>query len=115
VRDLVLSRYPDPVNGRFVLCGDWNDTRTSKTVVTLTKGGSTPLGVVLPAADSHGETWTHFFRRDDSYSRIDYLLVSAALAPFVAGNQATVYDRAGVREASDHRPVVVRLQLEAEQ
>lgn len=109
VRDLVLSRYPDPSKGRFVICGDWNDTRGSRPVRAMQKRGDTILGEVLPAADSHGETWTHFWRREETYSRIDYLLVSPALRPFVVGGKAKIGDGSGVNEASDHRPVMMQL------
>ena len=81
VRDVVLARYPDPAQGRFLICGDWNDTRNSKPVRALTKRGDRELGVILPAADPRGETWTHFYRKEDTYSRIDYFLVSPALQP----------------------------------
>ena len=111
VRDLVLARYPDPTKGRFVICGDWNDTRGSRTVRALQKRGDVSLGEILPAADSHGETWTHFWRREETYSRIDYLLVSPALKSFVASGHARVWDGPGVTEASDHRPVVMQLNL----
>jgi endonuclease/exonuclease/phosphatase family metal-dependent hydrolase len=111
VRDLVLSRYPDPAQGRFLFCGDWNDTRGSKTVHALLRRGDKGLGELLRATDAHGETWTHFYRREDTYSRIDYLLVSPALLPFVTGGRATIWDGPGVSEASDHRPVFLQLQL----
>jgi len=112
VRDLVLARYPDPAKGRFLVCGDWNDTRASKPVTALTKRGDTLLGPILAAADSHGEAWTHFYRKEDSYSRIDYVLVSPALLPLVQEGRAVIYDGPGVSLASDHRPVVVRLGVE---
>jgi endonuclease/exonuclease/phosphatase family metal-dependent hydrolase len=111
VRDLVLARFPDPTAANFVVCGDWNDTRDSKPVKTLLKRGQTKLGEVLNAADSRGETWTHHYNREDSYSRIDYILVSPALLPAVADGVAHVYDGPGVLQASDHRPVFVRLNL----
>src|SRR5205823_2821504 len=111
VRDLILSRYPDPAKGRFVVCGDWNDTRGSRPVRAMQKRGETILGEILPAADTHGETWTHFWRREDTYSRIDYLLVSPALRPLVAEGKAQVWDGPGVGEASDHRPVVMQLNV----
>ena len=112
VRDLVLARYPDPARAKFLICGDWNDTRDSRPVRALQKRGDLALGEILRAADSRGETWTHFYHREDSFSRIDYFLVSAALKPFVAGGQAAVWDGPGTREGSDHRPVVLKLNLD---
>lgn len=113
VRDLILSRYPDPAKGRFVVCGDWNDTRGSRPVRAMQKRGETNLGGVLPATDSHSETWTHFWRREETYSRIDYILVSPALQSFVAEGKAKIWDGPGVGEASDHRPVVMTLNVVA--
>lgn len=111
VRDLVLSRYPDPRKGRFIICGDWNDTRGTRPVKALQKRGDTEVGEILRATDSRGETWTHHYRKEDSYSRIDYLLVSPALKPLVGNGRATVWDGPGVADASDHRPVFLSLKL----
>lgn len=111
VRDLVLSRYPDPAKSRFIICGDWNDTRGTRPVRALQKRGERVIGEILPAVDSHGETWTQFWRREDIYSRIDYVLVSPALQASVADGRARIWDGPGVEEASDHRPVVMQLKL----
>jgi endonuclease/exonuclease/phosphatase family metal-dependent hydrolase len=110
VRDLVLARFPDPAKAKFMVCGDWNDTRNNKPVKTLLKRGGTELGTILTAADSRGEVWTHFYRAANTYSQIDYLLVSAGLKPFVSGD-AMIYDGASVLDGSDHRPVMARLNL----
>jgi len=112
VRDLVLSRYPDPARARFIVCGDWNDTRGSRPVRAMQKRGDTIVGNILPATDSRGEGWTHFFRREETYSRIDYLMVSPALKPLVAGGVARIWDGPGTSEASDHRAVYLQLQVE---
>lgn len=112
VRDLVLSRYPDPVNGKFIICGDWNDTRGSRPVRAMQKRGDTVIGEILPAVDSRGEGWTHFFRREEIHSRIDYLLVSPALKPLVTGDTARIWDGPGTTEASDHRAIYLQLKLE---
>jgi len=112
VRDLVLARFPDPKQAKFIVCGDWNDTRRSKPVRSLLKRGGTELGELLRAYDSRGETWTHFYRAEESYTRIDYLLASPGLLPFVGSKgTAKIHDGPGVREASDHRPVYVELKL----
>lgn len=111
VRDLVLARFPDPATAKFLVCGDWNDTRGTRPVRALQRRGETVIGELLFAADSRGETWTHYFRREDLYSRIDYLLVSPGLKAFVAGGRAQVFDGPGTLEASDHRPVWTELTL----
>ncbi len=83
VRDLVLAAFPDPARGRFLICGDWNDTRGSRAVRALEKRGRLELGNILTALDSHGDSWTHFYHHEDSYSRIDYVLVSACRTPAI--------------------------------
>lgn len=113
VRDLVLTRFPDPTQAMFIIAGDWNDTRTSRPVRALQKRGNTVIGELLRAADSRGDTWTHAFRREDSYSRIDYLLVSPALLPWVEPKGAArIYDGPGSRAASDHRAISAQLNLQ---
>jgi endonuclease/exonuclease/phosphatase family metal-dependent hydrolase len=111
VRDLVLARFPDPTRAKFVICGDWNDTRGTRPVRALQKRGDTEVGEILRAGDSRGEAWTHFYRKEDSYSRLDYILVSAALKPFVTGGKARIWDGAGAGEGSDHRAVYTELKL----
>jgi len=113
VRDLVLARFPTPAKAMFMICGDWNDTRNSKPVKALQKRGETVLGELVWAADSRGENWTHRFRKEDTYSRIDYFLASPPLKSFIRNGRGQVYDGPGVNEASDHRPVMVTLNLNA--
>jgi len=111
VRDRVLKKFPVPGQGAYLVLGDCNDTRTSLALTHLQKRGRTVVASLLPAADSRGERWTHAFRREESYSRADYILVSPGLRPKVAGAAARIYDGDGVSQASDHRPVVVTLEL----
>jgi endonuclease/exonuclease/phosphatase family metal-dependent hydrolase len=113
VRDLILRRFPDPMAAKFLVCGDWNDTRGTRPVRALQKRGETVIGELLPAVDSRGEAWTHYFRREDLYSRIDYLMVSPGLKPFVVEGNAKIHDGPGVDIASDHRPVMAELKLKA--
>ncbi len=112
VRDRVLQRFPAPAEARFIILGDCNDGRTSKAVGFLEKRGKTKIAKLLPAADSRGELWTHAYRREESYSRVDQILVSSGLFPWVQGATAHIFDGDGVREASDHRPVIVTLAFE---
>ncbi|ACB76064.1 endonuclease/exonuclease/phosphatase family protein [Opitutus terrae] len=109
IRDVVLARMGDPGNARFVILGDFNDDKASKPVQRLLQRGSVRIASLLPVSDSRGDTWTYHYRRRDSYTRVDHILVSPALAPAVAQHRAWIADLDGVNEASDHRPVVVKL------
>lgn len=112
VRDRVRERFPDEeaATARFLILGDFNDHPRSRAVAALTRIGETrTLAGLLPAADSRGHAWTHHFKRDDTYSRVDHVLVSPALASAVTGGGARIHDGEAVVEASDHRPIVVRL------
>lgn len=111
VRDRVLARVHDPAKGRFLILGDCNDVKASKALQRLQTRGKMSIAHLLPSADSRGETWTHSYRKEDSYSRVDHILVSSALRPVVQGGVARIYDGPGVGEASDHRPVMVTLEL----
>jgi endonuclease/exonuclease/phosphatase family metal-dependent hydrolase len=111
IRDRVLKRFPNPAVARFVVLGDCNDSRTSRALAFLQKRGKTEIAILLPAADSRGETWTHSYRKEDSYSRVDQILVSPGLIDGVKDRRARIHDGPDVREASDHRPVSMVLEL----
>jgi endonuclease/exonuclease/phosphatase family metal-dependent hydrolase len=110
IRDFVLRRFPNPAAAHFLILGDCNDTKASKPLRLLTKRGDTTVSELLDAADSSGETWTYYYRKDDTYSRVDYILQSPGLVSAARG-EGRIYDGPGVREASDHRPVSVRLDV----
>ena len=111
IRDRILKRFPTPETARFLVLGDCNDGRTSRALAFLQKRGKTAISMLLPVADSRGETWTHSYRKEDTYSRVDHILVSRRLSNTVKDGAARIYDGDGVREASDHRPVFVVLNL----
>lgn len=113
IRDRILRRFPAPTTARFVVLGDCNDHRTSRTLAFLQRRGRTEIAVLLAAADSRGEVWSHAFRREETYSRVDHILVSPGLRPSVVAGAARIYDGPGVGAASDHRPIVVVLDFAA--
>lgn len=113
IRDRILEAFPDPGAVRFVVMGDFNDGPASRPVRAIAARGARVIAELLPVADSRGETWTHRYRRDDSYTRVDHVLVSPepGLRRAVKGDAARIYDGPGVGEASDHRPVIVTLEF----
>jgi endonuclease/exonuclease/phosphatase family metal-dependent hydrolase len=112
IRERILQRFPARGGEQFLILGDCNDGRRSKVAGFLQKRGHTVVSVLLPAADSRGEIWTHAYQREESYSRVDLIFISPELLPTVTGGAARIYDGPGTRDASDHRPVVVVLNLE---
>ena len=85
------------------------DVGLFRAAAALQRRGRTEIATLVPAADSRGEVWTHAYRRDESYSRVDLILISAGLLPRLPGREAGIHDGPGVRAASDHRPVYVDL------
>lgn len=104
VRDAVLRKFPAPDVARFVILGDCNDSKTSKALAHLLKRGKTEVATLLPAVDSRGDTWTHDYRHEETYTRVDHILISSGLRGAIQGG-ARIFDGEGVRIASDHRPV----------
>jgi endonuclease/exonuclease/phosphatase family metal-dependent hydrolase len=111
IRDRVLKEFPAPTAARFLIIGDCNDSKASKALERLQERGKTGVAELLPAADLRGETWTYAYRREETYARVDHILVSPGLRAAVEGGAARIFDGNGVREASDHRPVTVTLTL----
>lgn len=111
VRDCILREFPSPGANAFVLLGDCNDVPKSKPIAALLHRGKTKLFEIVPATDSRGETWTEWYRREDSYSRIDYAMISPGIASAVVGGAARIGDGPETLIASDHRPVEVTLDL----
>jgi endonuclease/exonuclease/phosphatase family metal-dependent hydrolase len=110
VRDRVLKIFPSPAAAKFLILGDANAGRADRPLRALQTRGQTAIAEWLPAADSRGEVWSYFYAKADTYDRVDHILASPALRPAVVTTR--IEDGPGVKEASDHRPVVVTLRAE---
>ena len=115
VRECVLKDFPEPSDARFLILGDCNDGAASKPLHALVQKGKNTMAEILPAVDSHGEGWTHFYKKEQTYSTVDHVLVSAKLKPAVMGGSAKIGDGPETAAASDHRPVLVTLNLVADE
>ncbi len=117
LRDLVLARHKDTANELFLIVGDFNDTKKSRPLRAFQARGKTPLAVLLEAGDQRGERWTHYYRQTDAYDRVDHVLASAALLQRLlpsgvgAAYPVRIADGPATARASDHRPLVVELDL----
>jgi len=110
--DAILAVSP---NANIVVCGDFNDTRDSETLRTLVGRGKPALTDTRPFernGDTRGTdrfrtvTWTHFYGKEDTYSRIDYVLLSKGMSREWKSEGSYVLAAPNWGLASDHRPVV---------
>lgn len=113
----------------LVVAGDLNDTKDSR-AIKIVRGstrGNRALIDVRPA-ERNGDpgtpprpgyappniAWTYFYEKEDTYSRIDYLLVSRGMASALVAPQTFVLAKTGWGLASDHRPLKATFQVPAE-
>ena len=101
-RERILDLYPDPSQSRFMVVGDLNDGPNSSAVRRFLARGELTIAEPLDLRDSHGLEWTHYFVKDASYSRIDYMLFSPALLR-ASGPTGAIVSRPDYYEGSDHR------------
>ena len=106
-------------NAKLIVLGDFNDTRDSNSTKEIVGGGRFRLVDTRPA-ERNGDnapaknawfgprdiTWTHYYGKEDTYSRIDYILLSPAMARAWDKSNTYVLTQPNWGLASDHRPIV---------
>ncbi len=103
----------DPASN-LLLFGDFNDTKNSPTIRTLLgRRGSPEALEALSLSDRLGDQWTYHRAETDEYSRIDYVMVNRSLRPLVTKKGTGIHRSPRWNEASDHRPLVVRIKIPA--
>ncbi len=95
---------------KLLVFGDMNDTQGS-TAIRILRGPKNKKLHAINMYDKHGTKWTHYWKREDLYSRIDYVFVSAALLPHINKNASYILDLIPNDPASDHRPLVTIIEL----
>ena len=101
--------FASDADALLVAYGDFNDSTQSLSTRMICGTYRTP-GYLSPilVKDSRGETWTHRYAVEDSYSRIDFVTVSQALKRHVKRSGSRIIDDPLWEAASDHRALVVR-------
>jgi len=94
----------------LLVFGDFNDTKEQSTIQEISGPSGSPQRITpLRLADSHGDRWTHYWKVNDVYARIDFLFTNRALAPWVVPDRSGVHRSPLWNKASDHRPIFVTL------
>ncbi|HMJ65172.1 MAG TPA: endonuclease/exonuclease/phosphatase family protein [Candidatus Binatia bacterium] len=117
LREKIDAQLNGNRNVNLVVLGDLNDVRDSKS----TRGviGRRPALIDTRPAERNGDnlpnpisrydprniTWTHFYGKEDTYSRVDYILLSPAMAREWVKEETYVFTASNWGLASDHRPI----------
>lgn len=101
--DDILASDP---NTNLLLFGDLNDTKNEHPIKELIGAAGSPFRMRdLFLTDRQGLRWTHFWSAADTYSRIDYLLVSNGLWPEIVMGRSGISNARNWYQASDHRAI----------
>ena len=120
--DARLAREPD---AKLIVLGDFNDARipppsgrssgaASGSCLTRAPPSATATRArgEPPYYEPRDVAWTYFYGKDDTYSRIDYILLSPALKRNWLANETYIPFIPNWGIGSDHRPVVAGFSVE---
>jgi endonuclease/exonuclease/phosphatase family metal-dependent hydrolase len=124
LRSLVDARLAAEPEAKLIVLGDFNDEKDSATLRELIGRGKRKLFDLRPA-ERNGDTaapeppyfeprnvaWTYFYGKSDTYSRIDYLLVSQSLAKHLVREETYIPTIPNWGMGSDHRPVMATFSI----
>jgi len=119
LRQIVDEHLKGDPEARLIVLGDLNDARNSSSTKTIIGRGRMHLTDTRPAErngdnptdiNAHIPTrnvvWTHYYGYEDSYSRIDYILISPALLHRWLPAETYIPTIPNWGIGSDHRPIV---------
>jgi endonuclease/exonuclease/phosphatase family metal-dependent hydrolase len=119
LRDIIDARLKRNPTLNLIVLGDFNDVKDSKSTRAILGRGKTALLDTRPAERNGDDqpnpnprfeprniTWTHYYGKEDTYSRIDYVLVSPGMAKEWLKQETYVLSLPNWGVASDHRPIV---------
>ena len=105
IRNYIRQNYPPETNPMHLVLGDFNDFKNSAAIRRFQRVNKTTLNYILPCKDTMGYFWTHYYKKQDSYDRIDYIFTSPAMREHTIEGSARVADQLRCLEGSDHRMI----------
>jgi len=111
-RDRIIERTFGMGVTDFMIAGDFNDHPESAPLKRFYQRGNQKIGSLVPAYDSRGERWTHYYRREVVYSLVDGFIASETLFPQVENQRGQIVDSPNVLQGSDHRMVYLDLTMQ---
>ena len=124
LRGIIDARLMQDSNAKLVVLGDFNDEKDSAVLKQIIGHGKAKLFDPRPAErngdnspveppyfEPRNVAWTYFYGKSDTYSRIDYVLLSPALKKFWRAEETFIPSIPNWGVGSDHRPIVAGFTL----
>lgn len=105
IRDYIRSKYPPYKDPHYLVLGDFNDHRNSAPLRRFLQVNNSELTKMIQCRDNQGHFWTHYWDKQDSYSRFDYILASPFLYKKLVSESAKIGGFHLCLLGSDHRIV----------
>ena len=119
LRGIVDQHFKADPGARLIVLGDFNDVKDSDAVREIIGRGRFKLtdtrpaeqnGDIAPAGNSNFDprniAWTEYYGKEDVYTRMDFILLSPALAHDWLRNESYVLALPNWGVGSDHRPII---------
>ena len=119
LREKIDADFAANPKANLIVLGDFNDTKDSRSTKTIIGKGKLKLvdtrpaernGDNLPNSNPTWEpmnvTWTHYYGKEDTYGRIDYIMLSPGMAREWVTNETYIPSIPNWGLGSDHRPIV---------
>jgi endonuclease/exonuclease/phosphatase family metal-dependent hydrolase len=119
LRGIIDAKLNANPQAKIIVLGDFNDVKSSDSTKTIIGRGKFKLTDTRPAErngdnlpnpvarfEPRNVTWTHYYGVEDSYSRIDYILLSPVMARDWVKDETYALTLPNWGIGSDHRPIV---------
>jgi endonuclease/exonuclease/phosphatase family metal-dependent hydrolase len=126
LRGLIDEHFKTDPNAKLIVLGDFNDTKDSDSTKEIIGRGKFKLTDTRPAErngdnapaeppyfEPRNVAWTYFYGVDDTYARIDYILLSPAMARNWVKAETYIPTIPNWGIGSDHRPIVATFKVNA--
>ena len=125
LRGIVDEHFKADANAKLIVLGDFNNVKNSDSTKEIIGRGKFKLTDTRPAErngdntpneiprfEPRNVTWTHYYGVEDTYSRIDFILLSPAMARDWVTNETYALTIPNWGVGSDHRPIVAQFETE---
>ena len=119
LRGIIDEHFKANPDGKLIVIGDFNDVQNSDSTKEIIGRGKFKLTDTRPAErngdnapagppyfERRNVAWTYFYGPDDTYARVDYILLSPAIVRGWVKTETYIPTIPNWGIGSDHRPIV---------